>query len=308
MKNSHLEQKSIYLSISGTLFLAILGLTFGLAIQSAAVMLDGFFNVINFAMALATLWISRLLTRPDGKKFQFGYTGFTPLLNLCKGLLVLALSLFAFTSAVGALFHGGRQFNPGTAVIYAAIAAFTCLLIAIIQTAIAKKTGSPIVSVDSKNWMINGFISLSVGIVFSVVTIINNTSFAWFVPYADPTIVTILVMISLPIPAKVVFENLNQLLLGAPSASLQNQINELLKIATTKFPCANNYLRMTEVGQAIYLHLYWLLPHDNKLDSIETVDAMRHQINDLVKQEFPNVTLDIIFTQDDQWFAIMNPR
>ncbi|MBW4562563.1 MAG: cation transporter [Mojavia pulchra JT2-VF2] len=308
MNSSRLEQRGIYLSVGGALIMAILGISFGLAIQSAAVMLDGFFNVISFLMGLATLWISRLLKRPEGKKFQFGYTGFTPLLNLCKGLLVVGLSMFAFTSAVAALLHGGRALNAGAAVIYAAIAASGCLLIAIIQNIIARKTGSPIVSVDSKNWMINGLISLSVGVVFSIVALIKNTSFAWFVPYADPTIVTILVLLSFPIPAKIVLESLNQLLLGAPNLELQKRINQLLDVATTKLPCTKRYLRMTLVGQAMYLHLYWLLPNDHKLTSIEAVDAMRHDITGIVKQEFPNVTLDIIFTQDEQWFAMMNPE
>ncbi|OUL36979.1 cation transporter [Nostoc sp. T09] len=307
MNSARLEQTSIYLSIGGALFLAILGICFGLAVQSGAVLLDAFFNVITFVMALTTLWISRLLKRPEGRKFQFGYKGFSPLLNLCKSLLIAGLSMFAFASSAAALLHGGRHIDAGVVVIYAVIAAFTCLIISITHTVIAKKTGSPIVRVDAKNWMINGIIGLSVGIVFSIVTLIKQTSFAWFVPYADPTIVIILVLLTVPIPAKVILESLNQLLLGAPQAALQKRINDLLDVATTKFPCAKRYLRMTEVGEALYLHLYWLVPNDEKLTSIEAIDAMRHQITDIVKQEFPNVTLDILFTQDEQWFRTMNP-
>ncbi len=308
MNNARLEQTSIYLSIGGALFMAILGISFGLAIQSAAVMLDGFFNVISFLMGLTTFWVSQLLKRPEGRRFQFGYKGFSPLLNLCKGLLIVGLSMFAFTSAVAALLHGGRPLNAGAAVIYALIAASGCLIIATIHTIIAKKTGSPLVRVDSKNWFVNGIISLSVAVVFSIVTLIKNTSFAWFVPYADPTIVVVLVLLTFPIPAKVVMESLNQLLLGAPNTALQKRINDLLDVATTKLPCAKRYLRMTEVGEAMYLHLYWLLPNDERLTSLEAIDAMRHEITNVVKQEFPTVTIDIIFTQDSQWFNTMNPE
>lgn len=307
MNNARLEQNSIYLSIGGALFLAILGISFGLAVQSGAVLLDAFFNVITFVMALITLWISRLLKRPDGQRFQFGYKGFSPLLNLCKSLLILGLSLFALGSSAAALLHGGRHLDAGVVVIYAAIAATTCLIVSITHTIIAKKTGSPLVRVDSKNWMINGVIGLSVGIVFSIVNLIKGTSFGWFVPYADPAIVVILVLLTLPVPAKVILESLQQLLLAAPQTALQKRINDLLDVATTKFPCAKRYLRMTEVGEALYLHLYWLLPQDDRLTSIEAIDAMRHQITDIVKREFPNVTVDILFTQDEQWFSTMNP-
>ncbi|AFZ57774.1 cation transporter [Anabaena cylindrica FACHB-243] len=310
MNNSRLErleQTSIYLSIGGTLFLSILGISFGLAIESAAVMLDGFFNIISLIMALATLWISRILKRPEGRKFQFGYKGFAPLLNLCKGLMIMGLSMFAFISAIAALLHGGRKVEASVAVIYTAIAAFTCLSIALVHNSIANKTGSPLVRVDAKNWIINGGISLSVGIVFTVITLIKNTPFNWFVDYADPTIVVVLVLLASPIPVKVVLESLNQLLLGAPAADLQKRINGIIDVATNQFPCAKHYLRITEVGEALYLHLYWLLPSQQALTSLEAVDEMRGKITDIVKQEFPNVTLDIIFTQDEEWFTTMNP-
>ncbi|OUL21281.1 cation transporter [Nostoc sp. RF31YmG] len=308
MNNARLEQTSIYISIGGALFLAIVGLSIGLAVQSGAVLLDAFFNVITFVMALITFWVSRLVKRPEGRRFQFGYKGFGPLLNLCKSLLITGLASFAFAASAAALLHGGRHLDAGVVVIYAIIAASTCLVVSIIHTVIAKKTGSPIVRVDAKNWMINGIIGLSVAIVFSIVTVIKNTSFAWFVPYADPTIVIILVLLTLPLPVKVIIESLSQILMGAPNEALQQSINNALDVATTKFPCAKRYLRTSEVGEFLYLHLYWLLPKDEKLTSIEAIDTMRHQITDIVKHEFPNATLDILFTQDEQWFSTMNPR
>jgi predicted Co/Zn/Cd cation transporter (cation efflux family) len=309
MNNSRLErleQTSIYLSIGGTSFLSILGISFGLAIQSAAVMLDGFFNIISLLMALATLWISRILKRPEGRRFQFGYKGFAPLLNLCKGLMIMGLSMFAFISAVAALLHGGRKVEASVAVIYTAIAATTCLGIALVHNIIANKTNSPLVRVDAKNWLINGGISLSVGIVFTVITIIKNTPLSWFADYADPTIVVVLVLLALPIPIKVILDSLTQLLLGAPGAELQKRITEVIDTAVNQFPCAKHYLRMTEVGEALYLHLYWLLPSQDKSTSLESIDEMRSQITDLVKQQFPSVTLDILFTQDEAWFMTMN--
>lgn len=308
MNTQRLEKFAINLSVFGSLSMAILGISYGLYIESAAVMLDGFFNIISFSMALATKWISWLLQRPEGNTFQFGYKGTVPLLNLCKGLLIGGLSVFAFISAIGALLHGGRELNAGSAVIYAAIAASVGLLISVTQTAIAKKTGSPIVRVDAQNWMINGFISLCVGLAFGIVTLIQNTPLSWFVPYADSTLVTILVILAFPMPAKVVMESIKQLLLGAPEADMQQRINRVIEDTTAKFPCASHCLRMTQAGQDIYLHLHWLFPQEDKLTTIETVDTMRDKITHIVMQEIPTATLDIIFTQDEKWFGMINPQ
>ena len=97
MNHEKLEKLGLYLSLWGALFMSILGISFGLFIESEAILLDGFFNVISFIMALASLWISWLVRQPEGKQFQFGYLSFIPLVNLSKALLIFVLSLFALS-------------------------------------------------------------------------------------------------------------------------------------------------------------------------------------------------------------------
>ena len=308
MSSNKLEKFALQLSVGGTLFMSILGVTFGLWLASEAILLDGFFNVISLIMAIASLWISWLIRQPEGKQFQFGYLNFVPLVNLSKGLLISVLSLFALASAVSALLRGGRMLNPGMAVIYALIAASGCFIIAITQNIISKKTRSPMVIVDSKNWLINGAISLSVGIAFGIVAFIQGTSLSWFVAYADPTIVMTMVLVTIPVPIKIIIESTNQLLLGAPSSALQKQLRIVLETAIKDLPCAKHWLRMTQIGQYIYVHIYWLLPKDFAAISVEKLDRIRAKITRLLEQTYRDITIDIIFTQDQQWVEQMNPQ
>ena len=81
--------------------------------------------------------------------------------------------------------------DAGIAIKYSAIAAACCLAIALIETTVANKTGLPMVRVDSKNWFVNGLISLSIGVTFIFVGLIKGSQWSRFIPYADPTIVTI---------------------------------------------------------------------------------------------------------------------
>ena len=81
------------------------------------------------------------------------------MVNLIKALLIFLLSLFALTSAITAILHGGRTLNANIAVTYALIAAAGCLITALIQKKIAQKTRSLMIEVDAKNWLINGLIS-----------------------------------------------------------------------------------------------------------------------------------------------------
>ncbi|MGK7876373.1 MAG: cation diffusion facilitator family transporter [Xenococcaceae cyanobacterium] len=307
MSNHHLEQRALQLSIWGALGMAGLGITFGMLTPSEAIMLDGFYNLISFVMAGASLWVSRQVRQPDDEYFQFGYAGFEPLVNLIKGLLIAILSLYALFSAIDVLFHGGRELNTGFAIQYAVIAASGCLIIAVIQTAIAKKTGSPMVQVDSKNWFINGVISLSVALAFLIVAFIQGTSLSGFVPYADSTIVTALVIMTFPIPIKIIIENLKQLLLGAPNCAVRQRVKALFEGAVEDLPWVKHWLRITQVGRQFYLHIYWLLPEEFQLTSVEQLDQIREKITAVFQQEYANLTVDIIFTQNAKWAGVMNP-
>ncbi len=301
MNRQKLEKTGLYLSIYGALFMSILGISFGLYIESEAILLDGFFNIISLMMAVASLWIAWLVKQPEGSQFQFGYLSFIPLVNLSKGLLIFILSLFALFSAISALLHGGRMLNAGLGVIYAIIAASGCLIIGISQKFIAKKTGSSILIVDAQNWLINGLISLSVGVAFGIVAFIQGTSWSNLVPYADPIIVTVLVLITLPVPVKIIIESANQILLGAPHSEIQKQLRLVVETAIAEFPCEQYWLRMTQAGQNIYLHIFWLIPQEFSQISIKELDRLRMQITEKMQQSYHDLTVDIIFTQDTSW-------
>ncbi len=301
MDNLKLEKLGLQLSVGGTLFMSILGLSFGIWIQSEAILLDGFFNVISLIMAIAALWVSWLIRRPDSPRFQFGYLNFIPLVNVIKGLLIFVVSLFALISSVIAIIEGGRSINAGMAVIYAIIAASGCLIIAITQHIIGKKTGSTMVIVDSQNWLVNGLISMSVGVAFGIVVFIKGTSLDWFVTYSDSTIVIMLVLASIYVPIKIIWESAHQLLLGAPNSHIQRQIKNVFENAIVDFPCLQYILRMTQTGQYIYLHVYWLLPRNHKMTTIEELDQIRLKLTELLQQTYSNITVDVILTQEPKW-------
>lgn len=301
MNPEKIERFGLNLSIFVTLFMSALGVGFGVFIQSEAILLDGFFNVVNFIMALITLGVAWLQKQPENKYFNFGYFSFIPLVNLIKGLLIFLLSLFALTSAITAILQGGRTLNANIAVIYALIAAGGCLITALIQKKIAQKTRSIIIEVDAQNWLINGLISLSVGVAFTIIIFIKNTTLSWFIPYSDSTLVIILVLITLPVPIKIIIDSLKQLLLASPSTTIHQEIKQLFESTANSFPLEKHWLRMTKIGNTIFVSIYWLLPQDYNLKGIEELDHIREEVSQVICQNYPDLILDIIFTKDAKW-------
>ena len=92
-------------------------------------------------------------------------------------------------AALLAILAGGRPVRGGIAVVYALIAAAGCFAIALIQRRSARRTASPLLAVDTKNWFIDGLVSIAVAVAFLVVVFLRDTGADWFLPYADPAVV-----------------------------------------------------------------------------------------------------------------------
>ncbi|MGK7948831.1 MAG: hypothetical protein AB4368_08510 [Xenococcaceae cyanobacterium] len=89
---------------------------------------------------------------------------------------------------------------------------------------------------------------------------------------------------------------------------MRQHIEQLFQSAIEGVPCTKKMLRMTQIGRYLYLHIYWLLPENFELTSVRQLDLIREKIEVVLKQEYSDLNIDIIFTQNEQWFQEINPQ
>ena len=295
-----LEEQALKLSIVGAAGMAILGIVFAFLTRSEAIMLDGLFSLIGFAMGWFSLQVSRRVIQPDDEVFQFGYASLEPLVNTIKGLLMAFLGVFALYSAVQALLHGGRPIVSGYALMYAIFVAVVCFVIFVVQRRAATRTHSPLVEVDARGWLIDGLLTVAVCLAFGVVVFIEKTAWALYVPYADPLIVIGLVGGSAFLPVRIIRTNLRELLLAAPAPDFQRQVRDTLGAAIGDFPIANTVLRMVKVGRSFYLQVYVVVAPSHGATRLDELDTVRIRIMETLRQTFPDLGIDVLFTREPQ--------
>ena len=281
-ESQSLERRALVLSAIGALIMALLGFGFALLTHSEALMLDGLFSLLGFVMALGALRISRLVYEPGNSSFQFGYAGFEPLFNVIKGLIIIFISLLALYSSVMALLAGGREINIGWALVYAVLVATSSLAVFGVLTRVAKKTGSSLVKVDAKNWLIDSLITVAVLVGFLLTFLAKGTTWAWLIPYADPAVVVVLVGLSLPIPYLIIRDGLKELLLGAPDIELQQKLRQIIKPVLNQNGHQCKGLRIAKTGRMIYLYVIVLLQSEQKDPSVSEQDAIRQSLTQAV--------------------------
>lgn len=295
------EYRALRLSAWMNLGWAALGIGFGLATESTAIMLDGYFSLVGFVMALVTLRVAKLVMQPPDEHFHFGYAQFEPFLNAVKGLLMLGVSGFALASAVTALLHGGREVNPGLAIIYAVIAMAGCFLVGAVQRRTAQRTGSPMLAVDAKNWLVDGAMSAVVALAFGAAWVLGRSSRADLVPFIDPLLVIGMVVAIAFVPIGILKESLREILAFAPDPALQADVRARVAGALEDFPVAMREIRMMKMGRFLYVLNQIVVGPEFRPARVEELDRVRERIAKAMEGFEPTSVVDTLFTEDGRW-------
>jgi cation diffusion facilitator family transporter len=295
------ETKALRLSVVMNLIMAALGLGFGWLSGSNAILLDGFFSLIGFAMALVTIRVARLVLQPPDEHFHFGYAQFEPFLNTIKGLLMLGVAGFALAASINSIVHGGREVQPGLGIVYAVAALAGCLGVGVLQRRAARRLGSPLLDIDSKNWMIDGLLSGVVAVVFISAWVLGRTRWAYVVPYVDPALVIVLVIAIVAVPIRTVRDGLREVLAFAPDPAIQEEVRRRVESATEGLPLANSHVRMMKIGRSMYVLNQLVVSPEFKVGRVSDLDAVRARIAAAMEGFQPTPVVDTVFTEDEKW-------
>lgn len=297
------ERKPLLLSTVGCLIIGIVGIAFSMISDSQAILLDGLFNLTYCATGLFTLRVARLVQRGDDQRFPAGYTYFEPLVNGLKGVLVLGISVLAFFDGLSALLSGGRAIAAGAAIGYGVFASTACWTLAAITHYGAKRSGSPLVKADAENWLVNAAISSAVLLAFLGILLVQGTRFESFIPYIDPSLVVVVVLISISVPVRMAGEAVMSLLNRAPSPEIVDQTTAIVTDCLSHLPVSELFVRVLQPGRARAVLVHVVLPADFSIAGLPDLDRIRTQILRALQANHANTLVDIVFTADRAWGA-----
>ncbi len=292
------ERRAILITVFGNLFMAGLGLGFALATRSHAILLDGVYSFFGFGLALLGIRVAALVHRPDDERYPFGYVFYEPVLNFTKGLLIGAVSLFALVASIISLVTGGREIEEGMAFVYATGAAGGCFLFALILKRKLRHLDSPLVRTDLHNWLVDGGVSLGVGLAFLVAILLPRLGLPSWVPYVDPVVTALVCLVLLPIPYRILRENWAQIVARSAPPERIEEIESILDECLPPKKVFQRELRVLESGRVLLVHLYIRVEES----SVCECDRIRDAIWARLQGRYAHPALDVSFTCDPKWF------
>ncbi|HAA44625.1 MAG: cation diffusion facilitator family transporter [Halomonas sp. 54_146] len=296
------ESRTLAFSAFMALLIGCVGIAATLASNSQAILLDGLFNLIYFSVALVTIKVSKLASHPDSEAYPFGYNYFESLVNLCKGLLILGVSVFSLVDAVSALLTGGREISAGLAVLYALFATVACSVTAWVMHRSQRHVHSPLVSADKLNWVVNSIISAAILTAFCMVMLFEQLGWSTVVPYVDSVLVIAVVILCLGVPVRMASQALKELLNKTPDEAIAKPVRQAVARGLADIDTVEVRVRMVRPGRLLYIIVHVVLPDASDI-SVTTQDALRARVDDEVRRYYSPVVCDVMFTGDTRWAA-----
>ena len=296
---ARIEKRTLAVTIALNFIFSMAAFIFAVYANSLAIVIDGMYTFVDGLVGIFAIKVTALIRRSGNREYPFGYIMYEPVLNLIKGLLIATVVLTAFFSSVVEIIDGDEEnLNSTVAMIYAALAGFACFAYCVVLERMARKTHSPILRIEAKQWLIDGTISMGIGVAFFAVWIMQAHGYDDYARYADPVIVLLMTLFMAPIPIRVIKENWGQIVARTVQDDLRKEIIKridanLMGMAESKYE-----LRILQYGRHVYIHLYFITPCSL---SVQDADLIRNRLYDSFHEYLDYFSLDIAFTSDTIW-------
>ncbi|KTD43645.1 cation diffusion facilitator family transporter [Legionella quateirensis] len=295
-----LEQRILKISIAVTFLLAVAGVLFGLISGSLAIVFDGMFNMVDTAMSILALLVARLLTSKGSRRFQYGYWHVEPMVLVFNGSVLILICAYALVNAIGSLLSGGRELNFDWAFVFALLMSVLSIVMYVYVRQKNLKLNSEFLRLDTQSWLISAAISTSLLIAFGIAALMEGSSYDHLTPYIDPFILTVLTACLIFVPMAAVRDAMRDMFLIAPFG-LDEKVRGFLDELTKRYGFKTYSSYVAKIGRAQFIEIHIVVPEGYPISGIETLDAIRHEIVEVMGGNGPQLWLTIAFTTDESW-------
>lgn len=291
------ERLGLKISMAGSILLSTSAIVMALLSHSQAVLLDGLYTLVTLLLAFLSLKVIDLIRRPETRTRPFGYTNLEPFTNLAKSLLMLLLLLVFMVTNIQELCSGGRIIALDMTSVYI----LSCLVIYLAVLTLLRRCGahsnSSILNLEIRNWHIDAMLTIGIAAALITTNLLIQAGWVEILPYIDPSIVIVLVLLSLPVPLQVLHTEIKRLLLISPENRIEEQVQQALRPVAEQYGLIHIQVWGLKNGRSHYLFIYSDLKEDHT--TITRLDEIRREMFRALTGLYPVFWADILFTRID---------
>jgi len=296
------EERSLLLfSVWMGVLFAVLGISWGLAIQSGVILFDGIYSGFSIILSMLSILALRLINQPDDDTFQFGRMAFEPLVVALKSIMMVGVCVYGIVTSIIQIIHGGSvSTNSLLGMMYAVISIAACLF-SWLYLKLRGKDMPDLVQAESEQWLIDTVISSIVLLSFVASYFLSRTQLHQVVPYIDPGIVVLACVYFIRVPLSRFISSMRELLLMAPSSDVQEQLHTRIDAIAKAHRFVEVKVRSSKVGRELAVDVSFLVAADSGNVDIGELDRIREEVKQSLSELGYRLWMNILFTKDRRW-------
>lgn len=294
------EQRSLKVSIAASALIGVMGISGGLMIGSRAIMFDGMYGFVDVMLTFGSLAVSKLVTREPSPQFQFGYWHLEPMVGAVQSALLATACVYGVVNAILGLASGGYDVSFGYGTIWAGVMSALGIAMAAYINRRARLQRSLLLEIDYRSWLLSGLLSLALLASYGIAIWLKDSAHREWVPYIDAMMLLVLSLALLPMPVKILFDTMRDVLEVAP-AELDQRVHAVMDelVRDRGFLKYSSYV--SQVGRVRFVEIHILVPRGFRVETVDAVDSIRREIETRLDAAWPHVWLTVDMTANPEW-------
>jgi cation diffusion facilitator family transporter len=299
---SRLEQRTLTLSIGGVLTVAVGSIAYGLYLKSDVVILNGIFSLFSLIGAGLSLLAAKLVVKPEDRRFPFGYSHMEPLVLSVNGFMVLVICVYALINGLEGIRAGGNPVDTEGVIWFSLVSGAVCLAVWVYERRVARRIDSLLVAVDAREWLIDFGFSLVTLLGFAVLAFLEEPHRGVWVRYADPVMVSVMALLAIPTPVRVLQRSLREVLLMAVADdAVTRRLEAVLEAVRAEHDIVRYVHHVLKTGRTRFIEVDIVVGPNFSLQTVAQQDRLRERIWRALELPLEDAWLSICLTEDPRW-------
>jgi predicted Co/Zn/Cd cation transporter (cation efflux family) len=137
---------------------------------------------------------------------------------------------------------------------------------------------------------------------FALVWLLPEPWAQWWARYADSAVLALLALLLLPVPAKILVDNMREVLrMANPDDEVSQRVQAAMRVAAQQYDIATYSTHIAKTGRIYVVEINIVVGEEFELRSVPELDTLRGRIWDAIGLPLEQAWLGILFTADPRW-------
>lgn len=292
------EARALRLSAGAALALAAVGVVWGIFASSQAILFDGVFALLGFALSWLGMRAAAVIEAGPTPRYPFGREALAPLVVGIQAIVLLGTFVYASVDAIMVIRDGGSETAVGSALLYAV---FTTVIVVVMTVLLRQRMAdSDLVAAEVAQWKASVVFGIALTVGFGVAAVLTRTSAAAAAPFVDPILVIVAGLLIVPTPVRMMRSAYRELLEGVPDRTITEPINTAIAHLCADEDLPEPDVRIGKLGRKTYIEIDWLLPADSRL-AVGDADRFRRRLLEELTRPGQSLWLNVELHTDPEW-------